>query len=74
LALSALSLSHPAIKNLLARSLLSTWSFGAYISNKESHKVEVLLKIYLSITGQRVGDKKREKQFLFSMQEMGAKT
>jgi hypothetical protein len=27
LALSALSLSHPAIKNLLARSLLSTWSF-----------------------------------------------
>jgi hypothetical protein len=31
LALSALSLSHPAIKNLLARSLLSMWSFwGLY--------------------------------------------
>jgi hypothetical protein len=35
LALLALSLSHPAIKNLLARSLLSTWSFwGPYFQHK----------------------------------------
>jgi hypothetical protein len=33
LALLALSLSHPAIKNLLTSSLLSTWSPWAYISN-----------------------------------------
>jgi hypothetical protein len=31
LALSALFLSHPAIKNLLARSLLSTWSLWGLI-------------------------------------------
>jgi hypothetical protein len=39
----ALSLSHPAIKNLLSRSLFSMWSFWAYISNKNNF----LLLLYL---------------------------
>jgi hypothetical protein len=40
-----LSLSHPAIKNLLASSLLSMWSLWAYISNNMWNEKKAILRI-----------------------------